>query len=558
MNILIESFKSKISPLLSDDTPETPLKKKVGLFILFLIILSSLEVILESVESLNTRFHYHFIIVDAAISVIFSIEYFLRVWTYNVKGEKPTLKQRISHLFSFYMIIDLVSILPFFMSLISYFGGFGFVRIIRILRLFRLLKITRYSKSQNLVINAIKNKGKELILSSQVVLFLTIIMSAILYHIENNIVSDNFKDIVDAFIWSVSKFIGGVGGYGDFEPVTFWGKFIATLVGLLGIALFAVPAGIIGAGFVEEIENIKNEEINVERNRALTEIFQFDHLESWKRGKREIGLPSLRRKVLKISDAKLRLLLTDQELIEIARDGKGIRLKNFVSEGVEQHIIESFLENRSYGTFTNKNANTTIISVLSADQPFLGHFSYSISEYLNANYISVEKCSISNFIPRYKVDLRKQDCYLDNSKSSNQFVNDFKNDLLEVVADESLVIYFACGARDKGDFNLLNGGKKGEYGFRENNGLFSDTQKLKNFMITLNEAYKKINPDAIINTHENYGNDGTDEFQWMLRKNRNANILGIYITAKMLNSKADTYLPLIKCLGDSIKNELIS
>ena len=256
MNILIESFKSKISPLLSDDTPETPLKKKVGLFILFLIILSSLEVILESVESLNTRFHYHFIIVDAAISVIFSIEYFLRVWTYNVKGEKPTLKQRISHLFSFYMIIDLVSILPFFMSLISYFGGFGFVRIIRILRLFRLLKITRYSKSQNLVINAIKNKGKELILSSQVVLFLTIIMSAILYHIENNIVSDNFKDIVDAFIWSVSKFIGGVGGYGDFEPVTFWGKFIATLVGLLGIALFAVPAGIIGAGFVEEIEKI--------------------------------------------------------------------------------------------------------------------------------------------------------------------------------------------------------------------------------------------------------------------------------------------------------------
>ena len=74
MNRLIESLKSKISLVLNDNTPETPLKKKVGLFILFLIILSSLEVILESVESLNIKFYYHFIIVDAAISVSFSIE----------------------------------------------------------------------------------------------------------------------------------------------------------------------------------------------------------------------------------------------------------------------------------------------------------------------------------------------------------------------------------------------------------------------------------------------------------------------------------------------------
>ena len=131
--------------------------------------------------------------------------------------------------------------------------------------------------------------------------------------------------------------IGGVGGYGT-GTCYILGQIYCYSCWTISIALFAVPAG----GMVEEIENIKNEEINVERNRALTEIFQFDHLESWKRGKIEIGLPSLRRKVLKISDAKLRLLLTDQELIEIARDGKGIRLKNFVSEGVEQHIIESF------------------------------------------------------------------------------------------------------------------------------------------------------------------------------------------------------------------------
>ena len=80
---------------------------------------------------------------------------------------------------------------------------------------------------------------------------------------------ENFGDIVDAFIWSLSKFIGGVGGYGDFEPITFWGQVMATVVGLLGIALFAVPAGIIGAGFVEEIEAIKNDEALVEKNKLF-------------------------------------------------------------------------------------------------------------------------------------------------------------------------------------------------------------------------------------------------------------------------------------------------
>jgi voltage-gated potassium channel len=249
----MKTIRHKIGLILNDDTPETTLKRRIGLFILFLILVSSFEVILESVVSLNVKYHHHFFIIDAAVSILFSIEYILRLWTYRIDGEKPTLKQRFSNITSFYMVIDLISIIPFYLSLLLP-TGYGFIRIIRILRLFRLMKFGRYMKSQNLVVNAIKNKGKELILSMQVVVFLTVILSAILYHIENSVQPENFGDIIDAFVWSISKFIGGVGGYGDFEPITFWGQVMATIVGLLGIALFAVPAGIIGAGFVEEIE----------------------------------------------------------------------------------------------------------------------------------------------------------------------------------------------------------------------------------------------------------------------------------------------------------------
>lgn len=550
------SLNHKIGLILNDDSPETPLKRKVGFFILFLILVSSIEVILESVVSLNLKYHQLFFGTDALVSVLFSIEYILRLWTFRIDGEKPTLKQRISNITSFYMVIDLVSIIPFYLSIFIP-TGYGFIRIVRILRLFRLMKFGRYMKSQNLVVNAIKNKGKELILSMQVVVFLTVILSAILYHIENSFQPDNFGDIVDAFVWSLSKFIGGVGGYGAFEPITFWGQVMATVVGLLGIALFAVPAGIIGAGFVEEIEAIKSVEDNTEKNNELLGIFEFDHLASWQRGKKEIGLEHIRRKVLKLSDAKMRLLLTEDEIINIARQGKGIRLKNFVSDGAEQLVIESFLENTSYGTLSNKNSNISIISAHSGGQPFMGHFTYAISEYLKANYISVEKSSQSNFIPKYKLDIKKQETYFNNTESENELVIDFKNDLLSTIKENSIVIYFVTGTKGKGDFHLLNGGKSGTDGFTSENSLFEPIEKLETFKNELEKTHLLIEPESTIHSHQRYGNDDKEEFQWMLKREKNANILCVYITAKLLNSKANVYFPTIKCIGDAIKNQLL-
>ena len=552
----MKNTKHKIGLILNDDTPETPLKKRINLFILFLILVSSFEIILESVVSFNLKYYHHFFIIDTAVSILFSIEYILRLWTYRIAGEKPTLKQRISNITSFYMVIDLISIVPFYLSLFIP-TGYGFIRIARILRLFRLMKFGRYMKSQNLVVNAIKNKGKELILSMQVVVFLTVILSSLLYHIENSVQPNNFGDIIDAFVWSLSKFIGGVGGYGDFEPITFWGQVMATIVGLLGIALFAVPAGIIGAGFVEEIEAIKTAEDNTKKNNELLGIFEFDHLASWKRGKKEIGLEHIRRKVLKLTDAKMRLLLTEDEIINIARQGKGIRLKNFVSDEVEQLVIESFLENTSYGTLSNRNSTISIVSPHSGGQPFMGHFTYAISEYLNANYISVEKSSQSNFIPKYKLDIRKQETYLNQTESKNELVNDFKNDLLSTIRENSLVIYFVTGAKGKGDFHLLNGGAMGMNNFITEDALFEPIEKLNAFKTRLKKTHKKIDKESLINTHQHYGNDDKEEFQWMLKREKNASILCIYVTAKLLTSRANVYFPTIQCIGDAIKKELI-
>ena len=119
----------KIGLILNDDTPETPLKKRINLFILFLILVSSFEIILESVVSFNLKYYHHFFIIDTAVSILFSIEYILRLWTYRIDGEKPTLKQRFSNITSFYMVIDLISIIPFYLSLFIS-TGYGFIRIV--------------------------------------------------------------------------------------------------------------------------------------------------------------------------------------------------------------------------------------------------------------------------------------------------------------------------------------------------------------------------------------------------------------------------------------------
>jgi len=554
---LLKKINHKIGLILNDDTPETTLKKRIGFFILFLILVSSFEIILESVVSLKVKYYHHFFIIDYTVSILFSIEYILRIWTYRIDGEKPTISQRISNITSFYMVIDLISIIPFYLSLFVP-TGYSFIRIVRILRLFRLLKFGRFMKSQNLVFNAIKNKGKELILSMQLVVFLTVILSALLHHIENSAQPDNFGDIIDAFIWSLSKFIGGVGGYGDFEPITLWGQVMATIVGLLGIALFAVPAGIIGAGFVEEIEAIKSNEELKEKNEKLLSAFNYDSQAAAIQIKKLIGLSHVRRRFIKLSSAEFKLMLRRSDLINIADKGKGIQLTTM--NDVE--VIQSFDENSIYGTFNNRKSNITVISSSSAIQQYLGHFTYAISEYLNANYISSERVSKTVANPKYKYNLNSNPLYISGEISDNIYFEQFKNDMLECIQEKSTVIYFLCSSSKNGSFHILNGGEKGEIEFTKAESTFDDVDKLDNFYAAFEKSLKKFDKTqekifSRINKHKFYGNKLKDRFHWFLRNKKNANIVCIYLSPNILKSKSQEYYSIIKILGESIKDNLL-
>jgi voltage-gated potassium channel len=553
----MRKIKQNIGLILNDDTPETTVKKRIGFFILFLILVSSFQVILESVVSLNLKYYHQFFIIDTAVSILFSIEYILRLWTYRIDGEKPTISQRISNITSFYMVIDLISIIPFYLSLFIP-TGYGFMRIIRILRLFRLIKFGRYMKSQNLVVNAIKNKSKELMLSMQAVVFLTVILSAILYHIENSVQPNNFGDIVDAFVWSLSKFIGGIGGYGDFSPITVWGQVIATIVGILGIALFAVPAGIIGAGFVEEIEAIKTNEELKEKNEKLLTAFNYENQAAAIKIKRLIGLSHIRRRFIRLTSAEFKLTLSRADLINIADKGRGVKLTTV--NNIE--VIQSFDENSIYGTLNNRGSSITVISSSSATQQYLGHFTYAVSEYLNANYISSEHVSKSVWDPKYKCGLYSNPLYLSGETSDNIYFKQFKKDILETTLEKSTVIYFLCSAAKNGSFHILNGGIKGENKFTSEESTFENINGLESFYTSFDKSLKEFDKTegkiySTINKHKFYGNQKKDRFHWLLRKEKNANIICIYLSPKILEAEPGDYYSIIKILGDNIKEHLI-
>ena len=140
-------------------------------------------------------------------------------------------------------LIDLVTILPFYLPFII-----TDLRLIRLVRLLRLLKVIRYSESLKTFTELYRLKRQELSMVFLTIAFLLVISSAVIYHVEHEAQPEAFSSIPASMWWGVSTLT--TVGYGDVYPVTSLGKFFGAIIALLGIGLFALPAGILGSGFV--------------------------------------------------------------------------------------------------------------------------------------------------------------------------------------------------------------------------------------------------------------------------------------------------------------------
>jgi voltage-gated potassium channel len=223
--------------------------RSIELLLIILIFLNIIAIILESVKEINAEYHPFFHFLETFSVIIFSIEYFLRVWT---SVENPKYRHSRKHyIFSGMAVIDLLSILPFYLDLLLGFIAFDllFLRVIRLFRLFRLLKIARYLKALNIMQAVIKERKEQILVSIMFILFLLVIVSTIMFYVENEAQPKQFSSIPATMWWGIATLT--TVGYGDMIPVTPFGKVLGGMIAILGIGLFALPAGIFSSGLTE-------------------------------------------------------------------------------------------------------------------------------------------------------------------------------------------------------------------------------------------------------------------------------------------------------------------
>lgn len=191
-------------------------------------------------------------------SLVFTIEYALRLWVCTVdRTYSHPLLGRLKYALTPLSLIDLVSILPFYASLL--FPQISFINLISLLRLLRLLKMSRYSESLRTLGIVLHAKKEELLATAFAVFILLIFASSIMYFVESEANPKAFGSIPDAMWWGVVTLT--TVGYGDIYPITPLGRFLGAILAFLGIGIFALPAGIIASGFSEEVQRKKQEKM---------------------------------------------------------------------------------------------------------------------------------------------------------------------------------------------------------------------------------------------------------------------------------------------------------
>jgi voltage-gated potassium channel len=212
---------------------DTKAGKMFDVILLWLIISSVLIVLLESIESLNQRFDREFFILEVIFTSIFTIEYFLRIWV--VRDKKKYIK-------SYYGIIDLMGIAPFYLGLIFLNYHFFMVfRLLRLLRVFRILRLFRFIEESDQLFTALKASIYKIIVFFSSVLTIVILLGTLMYVVEGP--NNGFTSIPQSIYWTIVTIT--TVGYGDITPQTDIGKWIASVIMLCGYAIIAIPTGIV-------------------------------------------------------------------------------------------------------------------------------------------------------------------------------------------------------------------------------------------------------------------------------------------------------------------------
>lgn len=242
--------------LVRDDGVNVVAGKIFDGFIIALIIANTVFIALDSL-TMPPWYVPIALVAEYVFTLVFTLEYAMRIWIAPLyKPTVPAYKARLQYVFSFMALIDLVSIVPFYIPFVIPVD-LRILRTLRIVRLLRVFKINRYTDSLSDIARVFRRKASQLLSSFFVVSLLLIVASVIMSNVENAAQPDKFENAFSGLWWAVATIT--TVGYGDIYPITPFGKVLSAIIAILGIAIVAVPSGIISAGFVEEMEEKRSD-----------------------------------------------------------------------------------------------------------------------------------------------------------------------------------------------------------------------------------------------------------------------------------------------------------
>lgn len=244
-------MKKKIFDIIQIGDKSNIISRLFDIFIVIVIVSNITSMFLQTFDQLSS---YMSILKDIEYitTIIFCIEYILRIWTANYLYPKcSSTIARLKFLISYDGIVDLLTIIPLF-----FLSGFVVFRMLRVVRIFHLFRLNARYDSFNVITSVLIEKKNQILSSVFIIIVLMLSSSLCMYSAEHNAQPEVFQNAFSGLWWSMSTLL--TVGYGDIYPITVLGRFMGIIIAFLGVGVIAIPTGIISAGFVEQYTKDQN------------------------------------------------------------------------------------------------------------------------------------------------------------------------------------------------------------------------------------------------------------------------------------------------------------
>ena len=289
----------------------------------------------------------------------------------------------------------------------------------------------------------------------QFLVIVTLMLSFVLFFYEHTAQPEVYNNGFRSVVWAFAQYIGDPGGFADTPPITLAGRIIACIIGLLGIALFAVPAGLIGAGFSEAMAEELHKEVIEKNIKKLHKAFE-----------RKLDRPTgfqIVPPVLSLVEIQARMGMKIDDIIDAVENSNHFRLSNTaIMQTIDEHpqdrlVVEHFAVNCPYGCCIDRGSKITIVTPSNITDPAIGHFSYYLAKIGGFNFVSREFGETRPYRSYYKFD----------NENDVEGLAEYMADLNRLTSREDswvITMLAACGANEPvypAKIEFTAGGEKG-------------------------------------------------------------------------------------------------